>query len=106
MGPQGHDLNLARRTAPLVRAGLIYRTQANTPHCNALPAVDPNRSTQRTEADALDKFYWDEHGRRYARRPCYRSVDIDLDDDGHGGDVGDDRDGPAGEVGVAMEAVR
>ncbi|CAM9284864.1 unnamed protein product, partial [Hapterophycus canaliculatus] len=61
---------------------------------------------QGTVGAGLDKFYWDEHGRRYARRSGDRSVDVDVGYDGDGGDGGDDRDEPMGEVGVALEAVR
>ncbi|CAM9644787.1 unnamed protein product, partial [Scytosiphon promiscuus] len=66
----------------------------------------PPRTAQRTEDTALHKFYWDEHGRRYARRPGDRSVGIDHDDAGHGDDISDDREEPPGDVGVAVEAVR
>lgn len=46
------------------------------------------------EGTAMKDFYWDEHGRRFARRG--ERVDNDVDDRGIA----------SGEVGVATETVR
>lgn len=54
------------------------------------------------EGAATQDFYWDEHGRRYARRGERVG---DGGSRGGGGRV-EDRDGGSGEVGVAMEIVR